>query len=399
MQKADRLTKLPPYLFVQIRNKIREAKERGVDVISLGVGDPDQPTPSHVVQALQAAAEDAANHQYPTDEEKGMLRFRQSVAGWYRERFEVNLDPEREVLALIGSKEGNHHLALALLNPGDVALVPDPAYPVYEAACVIAGAEVVRVPLRALDGFLVDFDAIAADVADRAKLLWISYPNNPTAAVAPVAFFERAVAFARRHRLVVVHDNPYSEITFDGVYAPSILEVDGARDVAIEFTSFSKTYNMAGWRLGAAAGNPAVLSAVMQVKETADTCIFTALQAAAVAAIEGPQDGVARTVAAYQRRRDLVVAGLRTGLGLEVPTPQATFYVWAPAPPGLSGDEFATRLLDLAGVVVTPGIGYGQQGEHYIRISLALDDDRLAEAIERMADARPLLLEQVDAGS
>jgi LL-diaminopimelate aminotransferase len=271
--------------------------------------------------------------------------------------------------------------------------VPDPAYPVYESACVIAGAAVVRVPLHARDGFLVDFDAIAADVAERAKVLWLSFPNNPTAALAPIAFFERAVAFARRHHLVVVHDNPYSEITFDGADAPSLLEVDGAKGVAVEFTSLSKTYNMAGWRLGAAVGNPAVLSAVMQVKETADTCIFTALQAAAVAALEGPQDDVARTVESYRRRRDLVVDGLRTALGLEVPTPQATFYVWAPTPSGITGDEFATRLLELAGVVVSPGIAYGQQGEHYVRISLALDDARLEEAIARIADARSLLLE------
>jgi LL-diaminopimelate aminotransferase len=395
---AERLGRLPPFLGGAIRARIREARERGVDVISLGIGDPDGPTPDHVVDALCHAARDPAHHVYPSDL-RGAPSYRRAVAEWYGRRFGVELDLDTEVISLIGSKEGNHHLALALLNPGDVALVPDPAYPVYESACVIAGAKVVRVPLHPGDGFLVDFDSIAAEVAERAKLLWISYPNNPTAAVAPPAFFERAVDFARRHRLVVVHDNPYSEITFDGVYAPSILEVDGAKDLAIEFTSFSKTYNMAGWRLGAAAGNPAVLSAVMQVKETADTCIFTALQAAAVAALEGPQDAVARTVAAYQRRRDLVVEGLRTALGLDVPTPKATFYVWAPAPLALTGDVFAARLLDRAGVVVTPGSGYGRQGEHYVRISLALEDARLAQAIERMADARPFLLDPADAGT
>jgi LL-diaminopimelate aminotransferase len=392
MDAAERIGRLPPFLGGAIRARIREARDHGVDVISLGIGDPDGATPEHVVEALCRAARDPAHHVYPSDL-RGAPTYRRALAAWYGRRFGVELDPDSEVISLIGSKEGNHHLALALLNPGDVALVPDPAYPVYESACVIAGAQVLRVPLQPADGFLVDFDAIAAGVAERAKLLWISYPNNPTAAVATVAFFERAVGFARRHDLVVVHDNPYSEITFDGVYAPSILEVDGAKDVAIEFTSFSKTYNMAGWRLGAAAGNPAVLSAVMKVKETADTCIFTALQAAAVAALEGPQDGVVRTVAAYQRRRALVIDGLRTGLGLEVPTPQATFYVWAPAPPGLTGDVFATRLLDHAGVVVSPGIAYGRQGEHYVRISLALDDERLAEAIGRIADARSLLLE------
>ena len=228
MHKADRLGKLPPYLFVTIRNKIREARERGVDVISLGVGDPDQPTPAHVVQALQEAAEDPANHQYPTDEEKGMLRFRQSVAGWYKERFDVSLDPEKEVLALIGSKEGNHHVALALLDPGDVAIIPDPGYPAYVASATFAGAEVVRVPLRPENGFLIDFDEISADLAQRTKLLWLGYPNNPTAAVAPVEFYERAVAWAREHDVVLVNDNPYSEIAFDGVRPPSILAVDGA---------------------------------------------------------------------------------------------------------------------------------------------------------------------------
>ena len=394
---AERVGQLPPFLGGAIRARIRDARERGVDVISLGIGDPDQPTPDHIVEALCRAARDPAHHVYPNDL-RGAPAYRHALAAWYGRRFGVELDPDTEVISLIGSKEGNHHLALALLNPGDVALVPDPAYPVYESACVIAGAEVVRVPLHPDDDFLVDFETIDTDVADRAKVLWISYPNNPTAAVAPVAFFERAVAFARRHRLVVVHDNPYSEITFDGVYAPSILEVDGARDVAIEFTSFSKTYNMAGWRLGAAVGNPAVLSAVMQVKETADTCIFTALQAAAVAALEGPQDGIARTVEAYRRRRDLVVTGLRSALDLDVPTPQGTFYVWVPTPPGITGDEFAARLLDRAGVVVSPGIAYGQQGANSIRISLALDDARIAEAIERIAGARPSLLEPPAAG-
>jgi LL-diaminopimelate aminotransferase len=393
VEAAERVGRLPPFLGGAIRARIREARERGVDVISLGIGDPDQPTPDHVVEAMCRAVRDPAHHVYPNDL-RGAPAFRTALAEWYGRRFGVALDPDTEVISLIGSKEGNHHLALAWLNPGDVALVPDPAYPVYESACVIAGAEVVRVPLHAHDGYLVDLDRIALDVAERARLLWISYPNNPTAALAPVAFFERVVAFARRHDLVVVHDNPYSEITFDGAYAPSILEVEGAKDVAVEFTSFSKTYNMAGWRLGAAVGNPAVLSAVMQVKETADTCIFTALQAAAVAALEGPQDGLARTVAAYRRRRDLVVDGLRTALGLDVETPRATFYVWTPAPPGMTGDEFTARLLDRAGVVASPGIAYGRQGQNRVRLSLAIDDARLEEAIERIAGARRLILER-----
>jgi LL-diaminopimelate aminotransferase len=386
VQKAERLGKLPPYLFVQIRNKIREAKERGIDVISLGVGDPDQPTPSHVIQALQQAAEDPANHQYPTDEEKGMLRFRQSVSNWYRERFKVTLDPEREALALIGSKEGNHHLCLAVLNPGDVALLPDPGYPAYFASAIFAGGEVERIPLYREDGYLPRLDEIPADLARRARLLFLSYPNNPTAAVAPLEFYDRAVAWAKENDVVLVNDNPYSEIAYDGYRTASILQAKGAMDVAVEFNSLSKPYNMTGWRIGMAVGNPDLIAGMSQVKENTDSGIFNAIQYAAIAALEGPQEPTRQLISVYQRRRDLVLNTLRS-IGIDPDTPKATFYVWSPTPNNQPSIEFAADVLDKAGVVVTPGIGYGSRGEGFFRISLTIADARLEEAMERLRKA------------
>jgi LL-diaminopimelate aminotransferase len=386
VQKAERLAKLPPYLFVQIRNKIREAKERGIDVISLGVGDPDGPTPGHVVQALQSAAEDPANHQYPTDEEKGMLKFRQSVASWYAQRFGVKLDPEREVLALIGSKEGNHHLCLATLDPGDLALLPDPGYPAYFASAVFAGAVVERIPLRREDGYLPRLEEIPPETAQRTRLLFLNYPNNPTAAVAPVEFYERAVAWAREYDVILVNDNPYSEIAYDGYRTASILQARGAIDVAVEFNSLSKPYNMTGWRIGMAVGNPDLIAGISQVKENTDSGIFNAVQYAGIAALEGPQESTRALISIYQRRRDLVLQTLRA-IGLAPDTPQATFYVWSPTPSGRSSIDFAADVLDRAGVVVTPGIGYGQQGEGFFRISLTIPDARLEEAMDRLKGA------------
>ncbi|MBA2451434.1 MAG: LL-diaminopimelate aminotransferase, partial [Chloroflexi bacterium] len=366
--------------------KVREAKERGVDVISLGVGDPDQPTPAHVIQALQAAAEDPANHQYPTDEEKGMLRFRQSVAGWYRERFGVELDPEREVLGLIGSKEGNHHLCLATLNPGDVALLPDPGYPAYFASAVFAGAVVERIPLRREDGYLPRLEALPTELTRRARLLFLNYPNNPTGAVAPPEFWERAVGWAKEHDVVLVNDNPYSEIAYDGYRTVSILEAPGAGEVAVEFNSLSKPYNMTGWRIGMAVGNPDLIAGMSQVKENTDSGIFNAVQYAGVAALEGPQDGTRALVSVYQRRRDLVIETLRA-IGLAPDTPRATFYVWSPTPGGRGSIDFAAEVLDKAGIVITPGIGYGQHGEGFFRISLTVPDARLEEAMQRLRAA------------
>jgi LL-diaminopimelate aminotransferase len=389
-QKADRLNKLPPYLYVQIRKKTREAQARGVDVISLGVGDPDQPTPTHVVDALAAAAKDPANHQYPTGEQKGMPAFRKAVAAWYSKRFGVSLDPESEVITLIGSKEGNHHLALAVLNPGDTAIVPDPGYPAYLASAIFAGATVERVPLRAENGFLLDFDDVPADLAKRAKVIWLSYPNNPTTATAPLDFWQRAVDFCRKHDIILASDNPYCEIRYDGYETTSALQAKGAKDVTVEFNSLSKPYNMTGWRIGMAVGNPEIIAAIDQVKENTDSGQFNAVQYAGIAALEGPQDIIEKNIAVYQRRRDLVVRTLRE-IGLDVQPPKATFYVWAPIPKGTTSMDFAGRLLDLCGVVVTPGIGYGSRGEGFIRISLSTADARLQEAMARITKVKDQL--------
>jgi LL-diaminopimelate aminotransferase len=391
--KAQRLTQLPPYLYVQIRKKVREAQERGVDVISLGVGDPDQPTPQHVIDALSKAANDAANHQYPTGEQKGMPAFRKAVAAWYERRFGVIVDPESEVLALIGSKEGNHHLALAVLNPGDTAIVPDPGYPAYLASAIFAGATVERVPLRAENKFLLDFADVPEDLARRTKVIWLSYPNNPTTAVAPLDFWQRAVDFCKKYDIVLASDNPYSEISFDGYKTTSALQAKGAKDVTVEFNSLSKPYNMTGWRIGMAVGNKDLIAAIDQVKENTDSGIFNAVQYAGIAALEGPQHVVAHNIAVYKRRRDLVIETLRD-IGLEVEAPKATFYIWAPIPRGTTSMDFAARLLDLCGVVVTPGIGYGSLGEGFVRISLSTPDARLDEAMARIRKAKEQLAPQ-----
>jgi LL-diaminopimelate aminotransferase len=387
MQVAQRLTRLPPFLFQETRRRVQEARDRGVDVISLGVGDPDQPTPPHVLDALARAATDPANHTYPAGGTRGLPEFRDAAANWYASRFDVTLDPELEVMALIGSKEGNHHLAMGVLDAGDVAIVPDPAYPSYLASANVAGAEVARIPLRPENGFMLDFNEITPELAARSRLLWLSYPNNPTTAVAPLRFFERAVTFAHEHDVWLVNDNPYSEIAFDGVRPHSILEIPAAREVAVEFNSLSKTYNMAGWRIGMAVGNATLIDAMARVKETTDSGVCSAVQHAGVAALEGPQAVVERMVAAYQGRRDMAVEMLRAA-DLSVTPPAGTFYIWLPSPPGVPGVEFASRLLELAGVVVTAGAGYGDQGRGYVRLSLSVDDVRLKEALERIADVR-----------
>jgi LL-diaminopimelate aminotransferase len=384
--KAERLSKLPPYLFVQIRNKIRETRERGVDVISLGVGDPDQPTPTRVIDALCEAARDPANHPYPTDEEKGMLAYRKTVADWYKRRFDVELNPESEIIGLIGSKEGNHHLCLGMLNPGDVAILPDPGYPAYFASAVFAGAEVVRVPLYREKGFFLDVDDIPASVIPRTRLIFLCYPNNPTASVATLEQYQRVVDFCREHNILVVNDNPYSEITYDGYKAPSILAAKGAMDVAVEFNSLSKPFNMTGWRIGMAMGNPEAVSAISQVKENTDSGVFNAIQYAAIAALNGPQEELDQLIAVYKRRRDRVVDTFRK-MGLDVDVPKGTFYVWTPTPKGMKSAEFVEDVLELTGVVVTPGLGYGSRGEGFFRVSLTVPDARLDEAMDRLQKA------------
>ncbi|MDE3096499.1 MAG: LL-diaminopimelate aminotransferase [Chloroflexota bacterium] len=382
MQFADRIEKLPPYLFAQISKKVAAKKAQGIDVISFGIGDPDLPTPPHIVDALCEAAREPANHRYP--ETEGLPEFRRAVAGWYERRFGVALDPDREVLSLIGSKEGIGHVALCFIDPGDVALVPDPSYPVYEIGTMFAGGTSYRLPLLEERGFLPDLDAVPQDVASRAKLLWLNYPNNPTGAVADIEFFERVVHFAKRHGIAVCHDGPYSEVAYDGYRPVSFLQAKGAAEVGIEFHSLSKSYNMTGWRIGMAAGNPRIIDALMRVKSNIDSGVAQAVQRMAIAALEGPQDCIAEHNAVYQRRRDRVVEALRT-LGLRVTPPKASLYVWAKVPDGMTSAGFAERLLDEAAVIVTPGNGYGSHGEGYVRLSLTLPDERVDEGLRRIA--------------
>jgi LL-diaminopimelate aminotransferase len=381
-ERAERLQKLPPYLFKEIDRLREEVRAKGVDIIDLGVGDPDRPTPKHVIQRLQEAASDPATHRYPAY--SGMDRFRHAAAAWYERRFGVELDPAREVITLIGSKEGLAHFPLAYVNPGDVVLVPSPAYPVYHSATIMAGGEPVEMPLTKDNQFLPDLEAIAPDVLRRAKIMIINYPNNPTAAVADLDFFTRVVEFARQHDLIVVSDAAYTEIAFDGYRPPSFLQAPGAKEVGIEFHSLSKTYNMTGWRLGWACGNPELVAGLGQVKSQIDSGAFDAIQEAGIAALEGDQSFVSEMCATYQRRRDVLVEGLRK-LGLEVDTPRATFYVWCPVPAGLTSAQFTMRLLEECGIVTTPGNGFGAPGEGYVRFALTVGVERLQEAVDRLA--------------
>ncbi len=381
VELAERLKRLPPYLFAEIDKKKREARARGVDLIDMGIGDPDLPTPPHIIEALKRGAENPANHRYPDYE--GLVEFRRAVAGWYTRRFGVTLDPETEVLTLIGSKEGTAHMPLAFVNPGDVVLVPDPGYPVYAAGTWFAGGEVHFMPLRRANGFLPDLDAIPAEIARRARLMYLNYPNNPTAAVASREFFERVVAFARTHGIIVCHDAMYSELRFDGYRPPSFLEVAGAKEAGVEFHSLSKTYSMTGWRIGFCSGNAAVIAGLGKVKTNVDSGVFQAVQEAGIAALTGPQDVPEQYRRTYQERRDVVVAGLKA-LGWEVDVPKGAFFVWAPVPRGLDSRTFAARLLEEAGCVVTPGVGFGPSGEGFYRIALTIDAKRLHEAMERL---------------
>jgi len=379
---AKRVEALPPYLFAELDRRIAERRAAGQDIISLGVGDPDSPTPEHVVEALREAARDTSTHQYPSY--YGMPELRAAIAGWYRRRFRVELDPDTEVLPLIGSKEGLAHLPIAFIDSGDEALVPDPGYPVYETATVLAGGTVAPLPLAARTGYLPDLEAAAP--TERTKLMWLNYPSNPTAAVADVSFFEKAVSFAREHDLLLAHDAAYTEITYEGFVAPSVLQASGAKETAVEFGSLSKSHNMTGWRVGWCAGSAEAIRVLGTVKTNIDSGIFNAIQRAAIAALEGPQDHLDRLRATYQKRRDLVVATL-TGLGWYLEPPLGSIYVWAPTPGGQTSADFAELLLDRAGVVVAPGRGYGEAGEGFFRISLTVPDDALEEAMRRFGEA------------
>ena len=381
MNLAKRIESLPPYLFAEISRKVSEKRAQGVDVISFGIGDPDLPTPDYLLDTLAEASRDPANHRYP--ESEGLPELREAIARWYSRRFAVDLDPKTEILPLIGSKEGIGHIALCFLDPGDIALVPDPGYPVYSVGTLLAGGEPYFLPLTEENDFLPDLDSIPEEVCRRAKVLWLNYPNNPTGAVADLDFFERAVAFAKKHGIAILHDGPYSEVAYGGYRPASFLQADGAKEVGIEFHSLSKSYNMTGWRIGMAAGNPQIIDALMRVKSNLDSGIPQAIQRMAIAALDGPQDVIEEHNSIYERRRDRLVSAL-TKLGLRLRTPQASLYLWARVPEGMTSVQFATRLLDEAGVVVTPGIGYGPTGEGYVRLSVTIPDDRLEEGVRRM---------------
>jgi len=380
---ADRLDDLPPYLFARIDELKAEQLRRGVDVIDLGVGDPDLPTPPHIVDALCTAARDPANHHYPSY--VGMPEFRSAVAEWYRRRFSVTLDPGTQVVALMGSKDGIAHIPEAFVNPKDYVLVPDPGYPVYRTSTLFAEGKVHPMPLTAEHGFLPVLEDIPEKVARKAKILFLNYPNNPTAAVAPPSFYREAVDFAREHGIVIVFDNAYSEVSFDGYRAPSFLETDGAGEVGIEMHSLSKTYRMTGWRIGMACGNAEVLAGLKRVKTNVDSGVFNAVQHAAVAALTGPQDCVRESSRIYQERRDVLVTGLRA-LGYRVDSPKATFYVWMPVEDGMA---FSQRLLTGAGIVATPGVGFGSCGKGYLRFAITRSVDRIREAVDRIGRLRP----------
>lgn len=380
MRVARRIESLPPYLFAELDRKLAAKRAEGIDVISLGVGDPDLPTPDHIVEAMRDAIADPATHRYPSY--YGSPDFRGAVAAWYSRRFGVHLDPETEVMALIGSKEGIAHVAFAYVDQGDEALIPDPGYPVYGVSTRLAGGTPVPLPTPAERDFLPDLSS--AKVSDRTKTMWLGFPANPTAAVADLNALTEAVEFCRGNGLLLLHDAAYCDITFDGFVAPSVLQVPGARDVALEFGSTSKSYNMTGWRIGWAVGNADAIRALGVVKTNVDSGQFTAVQRAAIAALEGPEEHLDELRATYQRRRDVVVQTLN-GLGWSLKPPLGSCYVWAPVPDGETSTSFADRLLDRAGVFVAPGNGYGERGEGYVRFSLTVADDRLFEAMERIA--------------
>ena len=383
--KARRIRELPPYLFTEIDRKKREVLARGVDLIDLGVGDPDIPTPPNIVEKLMEAGSKPVNHRYPSS--AGLLQYRQAVADWYQKRFGVKLDPEKEVVSLIGSKEGIANMAVAFVDPGDLVLVASPCYPVYHIGTLFNGGKNYFLPLVKENRFLPDLDAIPAEVARQAKMLWINYPNNPTAAVAERDFFAKVVEFASRYNIIVCHDAAYTEMGFDGYRPMSFLELDGAREVGIEFHSLSKTFNMTGWRVGMAVGNKELVSGLAQVKSNMDSGVFQAVQEAAIEALRLGDAIVEPSRKIYQERRDVLVSGLRAA-GLDCEKPRATFYVWVSVPKGLSSAQFTAKLLDEAGVVTTPGNGFGEAGEGYVRFTVCVDKERLKEVTERIRQVR-----------
>ena len=381
MRLSQRVENLPPYLFVEISRKIAERKAKGQDVVSFGIGDPDIPTPAHIIERLCKEAHVPANQRYP--ESEGLPELRKTIASWYQKRFGVTLDPEKEVAPLIGSKEGIAHVALCLLNPGDIALITDPGYPVYTIGTKLAGGIPYYLPISPKNNFLPDLDNIPSDILAKARVLWLNYPNNPTGAVADLNFFNKAVEFAKKHDICICHDGPYSEVAFDGYTPVSFLQAEGAKDAGIEFHSLSKTYNMTGWRIGMAVGNAQAINALKIMKSNLDSGIPQAIQYAAIEALNGPQNCIKEHNDVYQRRRDLIVDTLNK-MGLEAQPPKASLYIWAKVPHGFTSVEFTNDLLDKVGVVVTPGTGYGNNGEGYVRLSLTIADALLLKGLSRM---------------
>lgn len=382
MQLAKRLDKIPPYLFAELNLKANELAGKGVDMINMGVGDPDRPTPASIVRAMHEAIEDPSTHNYPPYQ--GTKAFREAAAAWMERRFGVTgLNPNTEIVSSIGSKEAIHNTFLAFVDPGDCTLIPDPGYPVYRTSTIFAGGEPYTVPLLPENGFLPDLDAIPEQVARKAKLLWVNYPNNPTGAVATLEDFEKMVAFCRKYDIMLCHDNAYSEMAYDGYKPPSVLQVPGAMEVAIEFHSLSKSYNMTGWRIGFVAGNAMGIKGLGQVKTNVDSGVFKAIQQAALAAYSTSLEELQAVMSVYQKRRDIIVEGLQS-LGWKIQPPKATLYVWVPVPEGYTSTEFVTLLLEKCGIIVPPGNGYGAGGEGFFRIALTVPDQRMREGIQRM---------------
>lgn len=380
---ANRIEQLPPYLFAEIDRKKNEMIEKGADVIDLGVGDPDIPTPKHIIEALKAAAEIPANHRYPSY--IGMLSYREAAANWYKKRFNVSLNPKEEIVALIGSKEGIAHAPLAFLDPGDIALVPDPGYPVYPVSTTFAGGIPHRMPLLKENGFLPDLDSIPSDILEKAVLMFLNYPNNPTTAVADKGFFKEVVDFARSNNILICHDAAYTEIAYTDPKPVSFLEVEGAMDVGIEFQSLSKTFSMTGWRIGFAAGNKRAIAGLGKVKTNIDSGAFQAVQAAAIEAMNNYELGLQERVDVYKERIDLFCKSLDEA-GIKYHKPEATFYIWFEVPKGMTSSDFCARMLEDAGIVVTPGNGFGQYGEGYARVSVTFNKERIIKAAERIRD-------------
>jgi LL-diaminopimelate aminotransferase len=378
---SKKLQDLPPYLFVEIDKAKRKAKQEGRDIIDLGVGDPDQPTPNHIIEKLYQAACDPSVHRYALDQ--GLPNLRQAIASWYKNRFQVKLNPETEILPLIGSKEGIAHFPLAFLNVGDYALVPDPCYPPYKGGTILAGGKPYLMPLRQENAFLPDLKKIPLNIRRKAKLMYINYPNNPTASTCEKDFYRQVIEFATRNKIVVISDLAYSEIAYDGYRPASLLEMEGAKEVTIEFHSLSKTYNMTGWRIGWACGNAQLISSLAKVKSNIDSGIFSAIQLAGIAALTGSQEHIQQICQLYQERRDTLIRGLDT-LGLKIKPPKATFYVWFKVPKRVDSLKFSALLLEKANIVVTPGVGFGKYGQGYIRTALTVSKERIQEAVERL---------------